>query len=153
MPISDEDWKRGHWAGGTFVIPPKSRSRTQRRPRAVRKASRHQKPGRTPFAYIPEPWLRRIAKLPGKAVLLANLIRLEAGRKADSSAILSTKLLTKSGIDRKQEYRALRDLETAGVIRVERKRGARPVVIIVEQDEETDAGNVARRPSGDSVGS
>ena len=77
-------------------------------------------------------WLAMAAKCPGKSLHVAVVIRFLSGLKRTPTLQLNTQYLRYFGVDRYSTYRALRWLEAAGLIEVERKSGTLPVVTIRE---------------------
>ena len=84
---------------------------------------------------IPLSWLTPACALPGKALAtglaLWYLSGLRKGRK--DGLRLTTKVLERFHVDRSAKCRALKALEKAGLVRVERKARKNPVVTIVDQ--------------------
>jgi hypothetical protein len=77
----------------------------------------------------------RAARLPGKA-LAAYLILLSRGRCRKSQLVsLSSAALAGYGITRYQKEAALRHLEAAGLIRVDRQNGKNPQVTLLPEPE------------------
>ena len=74
--------------------------------------------------------------LPGKALPVALAIRFAHGLQRKSSDIVVADHLVDFIIpmNRKTRYRALKDLERAGLIAVVRRKGAAPRVAIVEEE-------------------
>jgi hypothetical protein len=77
-------------------------------------------------------WLRRASKLPGNIPLLVAIavvheVNLEGGK----SVTFSDKLLDVFGIGAGSKHRGLEALEKAGLIKVERRLGANPVVTML----------------------
>lgn len=85
---------------------------------------------------IPLPWLETAANLPGRALHAGIALWYAAGLIGSASVPLSNLASLRFGIDRSSKYRALRVLEGAGLIRVERKLGRSPQVTIVMPDAE-----------------
>jgi hypothetical protein len=71
---------------------------------------------------VPWPWLEAAARLPGKALAVALCLWREAGRRRRRTVTLS---LTRAGLGVREAAarRALRSLETAGLVTVLRKPG------------------------------
>ena len=72
--------------------------------------------------------ISRAAKLPGKSLHVAMAILYLSGMQREKSFKLSGAALEKLGVGRQATYRALDQLEAAGLIRVRRSSGARPIV-------------------------
>lgn len=90
---------------------------------------------RRPFIpAVPKPWFEAAADLPGKALAVGLIIRLEAALR-QSQTITLTGAMTK-GIDLppSSRRRALASLEAAGLIRVDRQPRHNPVVTILERE-------------------
>jgi len=83
---------------------------------------------------IPLTWLQKAASLPGKALAVALAIQFKRGLNGNNDAIaVTTKLVQKIvEMNRKTLYRAIADLERAGLIKVERQRGQSPRVTILD---------------------
>lgn len=79
---------------------------------------------------IPADWIERAARLPGKALHVALMIRYLDGFEQTGTVKLRPSVRDAYGIDRFSCARALGHLETAGLITVRRKRGASPLVTI-----------------------
>jgi DNA-binding MarR family transcriptional regulator len=73
------------------------------------------------------------AKLPGKAlaVLIAARHRIDMTRSA--AVRLPARLMFELGVSKDAKARALRQLETAGLVTVERKQGRSPVITITQE--------------------
>jgi hypothetical protein len=82
---------------------------------------------------VPWPWIEVAAKLPGKALALGIALWRLAGAVKSQTVRLSNAEVAALGIDRNSKSRALRDLERAGLITVERRPGCSPRVTIVSQ--------------------
>jgi len=87
---------------------------------------------------VPWLWLSRAGQLPGKALHVAVVVHLLAGMRRGGPVSLSGARLCELGVGRHAAYRALRHLEEAGLVAVQRRRGRQPVVTIVAP--ETDEG-------------
>lgn len=82
------------------------------------------------------PWIERCARLPGKALHVGMVIRLLSGMKRSKTVRLAPKFLRGVGVKRHAAYRALRGLECAELVAVKRRRGAAPLVTVVESRNE-----------------
>ena len=81
---------------------------------------------------IPLSWLSAAMRLSGRGpIAIALAIWFEAGRTKSQTVTLTTKLLERFSIHRKVKYRALRQLESVGLIGVERQPQRNPIVTIV----------------------
>lgn len=87
-------------------------------------------------------WLQRAAELNGKSPLIAALLLLTLSRRFDrrQHIMVTAKTRTAHGLDQKTLYQALVNLETAGLVTVNRGRGRPPLVSIVDAscDDEVD---------------
>jgi hypothetical protein len=84
---------------------------------------------------IPLSWLGRACRLSGaKVVAVALAVWFLAGLRGKREGLQLTKATLKhfGVVDRSAKYRALKELERAGLIRAERRRGKNPLVTIVE---------------------
>jgi hypothetical protein len=94
------------------------------------------------YVHVPLSWFAAASQLPGKTAIIASLLHLQAGLQRgdlwhNERHGLPGWLLEECGIDRHTLYRALRVLETARLIRVQRKPGCKPAITIIEPDEES----------------
>ena len=80
---------------------------------------------------VPLPWIELAAKLPGKSLNAGVALWYLAGLTRSASVPLSNLSGGKFGMDRNAKYRALAWLESAGLVKVERKLGRAPVVTIL----------------------
>jgi hypothetical protein len=84
---------------------------------------------------IPLHWLSLACKLPGKVVATALAIWFQAGRQGHEEGIkLTSQILDRFHVDRHAKFRALKELEKAGLIRVHRQAGKNPIVDLLEID-------------------
>ena len=81
---------------------------------------------------IPWAWLQRAGQLPGHALHVANIIWFQAGLTKSATVPLASKELRAMHVTRKVAARALRDLETVGLVTVERRSGRQPRVTLLE---------------------
>lgn len=77
---------------------------------------------------IPLDWLSQAMKLPGKALHIADILWIYSGIKRSAEIPLSLSRLKEFGITRTYAARALKSLEGAGLITVDRKQGRKAVV-------------------------
>ena len=77
-------------------------------------------------------WLRTAGKLPGKALHVGVVIWYLSGLQSSRRLVLSQKEMLQFGVDRYARHRALRLLEAAGLVGVERAAGRLPVGTIIE---------------------
>jgi len=82
---------------------------------------------------IPLPWAHAMARLPGRASVVGLALWYRSGvMKGDRTVVLSSKNLRGFGLTRNTARRALRDLEKAGLVSVERHSGRAPRVTLLE---------------------
>ena len=81
---------------------------------------------------IPLRWLTVAAALPGKALVLGLALWFRRGVTGDSSVTVNSSLRSRFGIDRYAFYRALRQLQHAGLVGVRDRPGKVSVVSINE---------------------
>jgi DNA-binding MarR family transcriptional regulator len=87
---------------------------------------------------IPLDWLGRASKLPGKAPLATAIaIMFEVGRRRSPQVTLTTAILDRFGVNRKAKYRGLKQLEKAGLIKVDRRPRRNPVVTVLAVQRES----------------
>ena len=77
-------------------------------------------------------WLERAARLPGKSMQAAVVLQLIAAAQETHRVVLGNLACQRFGLNRNAKYRALRSLENAGLVDVERKLGRSPVVTILD---------------------
>jgi hypothetical protein len=77
-------------------------------------------------------WLGRAAKLPGKTLATALAIMFESGRRRSKEITLTTAILQRFGVGRKAKHRALKHLQSAGLIDVHQAPRRNPVVAILD---------------------
>jgi hypothetical protein len=80
---------------------------------------------------VPWPWIEVAARLPGKALAVGLVLWRLHGAVKSKTVSLSNGEVEALGVDRNAKSRALRDLERAGLITVERQPGCSPRVTIV----------------------
>jgi len=85
------------------------------------------------FPPMPGEWLLKAARLPGRALAIACLIRLEAAFIGRPTITLQNKWAERAGLNRYAKARALRELEKAGLIKVEWNRGSNALVTVLER--------------------
>ncbi len=79
---------------------------------------------------IPWAWLTEAAKLPGHVLHIALALWFRAGVTRSETVVLTTMLLKELGVDRHAKYRALRQLEQAGLVSVAHQHGKNPHVTL-----------------------
>jgi hypothetical protein len=90
---------------------------------------------------IPLEWLGLAARLPGKALAVALAIWFESGRKKNRRTVTLTRaILDRFGVNRYAAYRALQDLEGAGLVTVKRQQGKNSVVTLQEPAQSSEDG-------------
>jgi len=85
---------------------------------------------------IPWEWVKKAGRLPGKALAVGMTLWLWAGMKRSQHIILSVSSLSEMGIQRNAAYRAMKELEGAGLISVVRHTGRKPKVTLLEAPED-----------------
>jgi hypothetical protein len=98
--------------------------------KAPRKAPRPRAGGRFLKGPVPLDWLQLASFQPGKALHVAVYLWFLAGLTKSRSVVLPTAKLASLGVDRYAAYRAIRALETAGLVSVVRHRGRHPIVTL-----------------------
>jgi hypothetical protein len=81
---------------------------------------------------IPAKWVEQAARLPGKSLQVAVMIRYLDGFEETGMVKLRPSVRNTYGMDRFSLNRALKSLEGAGLILVRRKCGSSPIVTIME---------------------
>ncbi len=79
-------------------------------------------------------WLSAAARLPGRALHVAVALRLLTGMKKTRRIALSVSWLAELGLSRHAAYRGLTALEGRGLVSVDRHRGRKPLVTVIEID-------------------
>jgi hypothetical protein len=92
--------------------------------------------GEFTYGPLPDGWFMRAACLRGKAFLVGYLLWSLYGRKKKRTATLTLppELLRKWGVSSKSQTLAISELEGAGLIKVQRRRGYLLTVTIVDPD-------------------
>jgi hypothetical protein len=80
---------------------------------------------------VPMWWLARAASLPGKSLAVGLCVWRLVGVMKKDTVRLATKEVEAMGVDRHAKSRAIRHLEQAGLVAVERKQGRFPIVTVV----------------------
>jgi hypothetical protein len=73
----------------------------------------------------------RAARLSGRSLHLAVVLRLLAVHRHNSTVELSNAATLQFGLDRNAKYRTLAHLEDAGLVVVKRRRGRSPIVTLL----------------------
>ncbi len=84
---------------------------------------------------IPWAWLAMCARLPGRALHVGVVLRLESGLTGSRVVKLRPKHLRSFGVDRYAAARALRRMEAASLVMVVRAAGRAPVVTLLDVNE------------------
>jgi len=87
---------------------------------------------------IPWTWLVEAARLPGRTLHLGMVIWHLEGFQQTGTVKLKPSLCRELGMDRHASYRALKELERAGLVSVTRKRGAAAMVTLTPQNRQVD---------------
>lgn len=85
---------------------------------------------------IPWEWLVKTMRLPGKALHVALILWQEAGFRRVKTVKLRTSVVDKVGFSRRSARRALKQLESAGLIETEPKPGQLTTVRILDVEVE-----------------
>jgi hypothetical protein len=93
---------------------------------------------------IPLLWLTRAAKLHGKALAVGLALWFRRGVTGTTSVTFSRSLLARFEISRHANYRALKSLEQAGLVRVVSRLGKVPIVEILDVTQ--DVANSGEKP-------
>ena len=91
-----------------------------------------QRPVRFIKGPVPWLWIEMAARLPGKALAVGLALRRLAGATKSKTVRLATSEVETLGVDRNAKSRALRKLEQAGLVTVERRPGCQPKVTILD---------------------
>ena len=101
---------------------------------------RHTTKTRLPGKFLKGPvslaWLAAAAKLPGKTLHLAVVLRFLEGLNSSRTIRLAGSTLRMFGVERQAAYSAVKRLEKIGLVTVERAVGRNPIVTIVEIEED-----------------
>lgn len=102
---------------------------------------------------IPLGWLEQAGRLPGRALHIGIALWFQAGLRRNATVTMPTEFLRQMGVDRFAGARALRGLESAGLVSVERAPGRKPVVTISEtrlSTEEVEVRTLRRSLAGEA---
>ena len=80
------------------------------------------------------PWLTAAARLPGSALHVALAIHFQNGFEQTGKVKLSPSVWRELGLKRHTVYRAVDELEEAGLVTVVRKQGCSPTITICHPD-------------------
>lgn len=81
---------------------------------------------------IPLDWLSTAGSLSGHAIHVGLTLWFEAGLKRDRTVRLRPSVLRRFGVSRWSAYRALKALEQANLVRVNRRRGRSAIVTLLD---------------------
>ena len=81
---------------------------------------------------VPVDWITAAAALPGRAVVVGLALRFKSGISKRRQVKVTRALLGKFGLDRHTGRRALKALEGAGLVTVDRGPGRSPIATIRE---------------------
>ena len=93
---------------------------------------RHRKGERFLRGPIPWSWLTEAARLPGRTLHVAVSLWFWAGIKRSAAVVLPISQLRLLGVSRFAVYRGLGALEKAGLIKVRRHPGKKPLVTLLD---------------------
>jgi hypothetical protein len=80
-------------------------------------------------------WFKAARRLSGEALAVGAIIHMEAAKRRSKQIDKFTGRMTESfGIAQRARQRALDALETAGLVRMGRRRGSSPQITIIERD-------------------
>ena len=96
---------------------------TQVTPEKVRKRREH-------FVRMPWTWVERLTDAPGKTWLMAHCLLYRHWRSNGDPIKLANGMLKIDGISRRTKWRALGDLESRGLISIERRQRRSPIIRI-----------------------
>jgi hypothetical protein len=80
---------------------------------------------------MPEDLVRRLAQLPGRALLVYWVLLLRSRLNRSRTVALTTEFLARFGVSRWDKYRGLAALERAGLLRVARQDRHNPTVTLL----------------------
>ncbi len=99
---------------------------------ALREAKRRYT-GRFLKGPVPMRDIAAASRLPGKALAVFLAVRHRADLTRSAAVKLPTSLMRELGVSKDAKARALHQLEAAGLVTVERKRGRSPVITITQE--------------------
>ncbi|HEY7311883.1 MAG TPA: hypothetical protein VH643_21140 [Gemmataceae bacterium] len=82
---------------------------------------------------LPEKLFKRLVVLPGKSWAIYLVLLQRSRMERSNPVVLTSACLRQHGLNRTDKYRALPALETAGLIRVERRDRRNPLVWLLEE--------------------
>jgi hypothetical protein len=85
-------------------------------------------------------WVSSAAKHPGRALHVAIAIAYLDGFEKTGTVTVRPGVCRELGVDRHASYRALRQLEAAGLVTITRKRGAAAVVTVIRRNSMSEMG-------------
>jgi hypothetical protein len=86
------------------------------------------------FLMVPERAFCRLVPLPGRSWAVYMVLLLRTRLEKSSTVSLTGCFVRRFGLTKDDKFRALQQLEHAGLIRVERERGKNPRVTLLEVD-------------------
>jgi len=96
---------------------------------------------------IPLDWLGRAAGLPGKSLAVALAIMFEVGRRRSQQIKLTTAILDRFHVGRKAKYQALKQLEGANLVSVNRTPRRNPLVTVLFGNDQTSSSSSLKEDS------
>jgi hypothetical protein len=102
----------------------------------VELAARHRRRGGQFLPALPEHVFCRLVRLPRRAWAVYCVVLLRCRLNRTKTVILSSCFLSRFGLTRNDKRRALADLESAGLVRVERHDRHNPTVTVLPTPEE-----------------
>jgi len=126
MPDDDFDLSDFRFADGSPSVVPKTAQPNRR--------SRGTGPVKPFIVATPLGWESKAARLPGKVLHVARALRYLSGLAKTTSGIkMQSRVLSLFGVSHQSYNRGLKQLETAGLVTVERRQGQRPTVSILDE--------------------
>jgi hypothetical protein len=87
------------------------------------------------YPAIPEAWIETAARLPGKALHVALILRRKSVLTRSAAVYLTTNDIMPLGVDRSAKRHALCEMEKAGLVIVDRRNGRSPLVTIIPMED------------------
>lgn len=92
---------------------------------------------KTPWPFlrgpVPIPWLSAAAQLPGRSLAIGVALWFKAGLTSTNRVKPTSTLWRQFGLSRQTVYRGLRQLESAGLVEVQRAQGKNPIVLLKDK--------------------
>jgi hypothetical protein len=98
-------------------------------------SARPHKPGGQFLPALPERVFCRLVRLPRRAWAVYTVLRLRGRLNRSQTVVLTSSFLSRFGLNRMDKSRGLSDLESAGLIRVERRDRRNPAVTLLPLEE------------------